>query len=164
MSGGVLLSHRVAPAVPSALRVLASGFGMCPGVSLALWPPKLSYQPRPGPRVCGVGVGGFGAHRPTRRGGGVVSVWCCCVSVCWEPQSGRESISGSTPLPYNDGVDSDCQVIGVLVPVSCTPCGASTSGLSTQSSGWEPLPRRDGNLILRPASRLDAFSGYPSRT
>src|SRR5215211_1171074 len=41
MSGGVLLSHRVAPAVPSALRVLASGFGMCPGVSLALWPPKL---------------------------------------------------------------------------------------------------------------------------
>jgi hypothetical protein len=27
-SGGVLLSHRVPPAVPSALRVLASGFGM----------------------------------------------------------------------------------------------------------------------------------------
>ena len=45
MSGGVLLSHRVAPAVPSALRVLASGFGMCPGVSLALWPPKLVPHP-----------------------------------------------------------------------------------------------------------------------
>jgi len=27
-SGGVLLSHRVPPAVPSALRGLASGFGM----------------------------------------------------------------------------------------------------------------------------------------
>jgi hypothetical protein len=27
-SGGVLLSHRVTPAVPSALKVLASGFGM----------------------------------------------------------------------------------------------------------------------------------------
>ena len=27
-SGGDLLSHRVPPAVPSALRVLASGFGM----------------------------------------------------------------------------------------------------------------------------------------
>jgi hypothetical protein len=27
-SGGVLLSHRVPPAVPSAQRVLASGFGM----------------------------------------------------------------------------------------------------------------------------------------
>lgn len=29
---------------------------------------------------------------------------------------------------------------------------------------WELLPRRDGNLILKPASRLDAFSGYPFRT
>ena len=29
---------------------------------------------------------------------------------------------------------------------------------------WEPLARRHGSLILRPASRLDAFSGYPSRT
>lgn len=41
VSGGVLLSHRVPPAVPSALRGLASGFGMGPGVSLSLWPPKL---------------------------------------------------------------------------------------------------------------------------
>jgi hypothetical protein len=39
-SGGVLLSHKVPLAVPSALRVLASGFGMGPGVSLSLWPPK----------------------------------------------------------------------------------------------------------------------------
>ena len=41
MSGGVLLSHEVPLAVPSALRGLASGFGMEPGVSLPLWPPKL---------------------------------------------------------------------------------------------------------------------------
>jgi hypothetical protein len=41
MSGGVLLSHAVTRAVPSALRGLASGFGMEPGVSLSLWPPKL---------------------------------------------------------------------------------------------------------------------------
>jgi hypothetical protein len=40
MSGGVLLSHAVPRAVPSALRGLASGFGMGPGVSLLLWPPK----------------------------------------------------------------------------------------------------------------------------
>ena len=33
MSGDVLLSHRVPPAVPSALSSLASGFGMEPGVS-----------------------------------------------------------------------------------------------------------------------------------
>ena len=32
-SGDVLLSHRVPPAVPSALSSLASGFGMEPGVS-----------------------------------------------------------------------------------------------------------------------------------
>jgi hypothetical protein len=39
-SGDVLLSHAVARAVPSALRGLASGFGMGPGVSLSLWSPK----------------------------------------------------------------------------------------------------------------------------
>src|SRR6266704_801013 len=36
MSGGVPLSH----AVPSALKGLTSGFGMGPGVSPSLWPPK----------------------------------------------------------------------------------------------------------------------------
>jgi hypothetical protein len=41
MSGGDLLSHKVPLAVPSTLRGLASGFGMGPGVSLSLWPPKL---------------------------------------------------------------------------------------------------------------------------
>ena len=41
MFGGVLLSHTVTRAVPSALQGLASGFGMGPGVSPALWPPKL---------------------------------------------------------------------------------------------------------------------------
>ncbi len=39
LSGGVLLSHPVSGAVPSALRGLASGFGMGPGVSLSPWPP-----------------------------------------------------------------------------------------------------------------------------
>src|SRR6185312_13299424 len=41
MSGGVLLSHAVPRAVPSAQKGLASGFGMGPGVSLSPWPPKL---------------------------------------------------------------------------------------------------------------------------
>ena len=41
LSGGVLLSHAVARAVPSALRGLASRFGMELGVSLSPWPPKL---------------------------------------------------------------------------------------------------------------------------
>jgi len=42
---------------------------------------------------------------------------------------------------------------------------ASTSGLSTQWSSWGPLTHKVyGNLILKRASRLDAFSGYPIRT
>ena len=53
---------------------------------------------------------------------------------------------------------------GLLVPVNFTPCGASISGLSTQWSSWGPYPFRVGGLILRWASRLDAFSGYPVRT
>jgi len=40
LSGGVLLSHAVTRAVPSAHRGLASGFGMGPGVSPWPWPPK----------------------------------------------------------------------------------------------------------------------------
>src|SRR3954447_1728914 len=48
VSGDVLLSHAVARAVPSALRGLASGFGMGPGVSLSLWSPKL-YGDRSAP-------------------------------------------------------------------------------------------------------------------
>ena len=36
MLGGVLLSHTVPSAVPSALKGLASGFGMEPGVSPSL--------------------------------------------------------------------------------------------------------------------------------
>ena len=38
--GGDLLSHPVTQAVPSALEGLTSGFGMGPGVSPPLWPPK----------------------------------------------------------------------------------------------------------------------------
>lgn len=39
-SGDVLVSHRVPPAVPSALEGLTSGFGMGPGVSLPPRSPK----------------------------------------------------------------------------------------------------------------------------
>src|SRR5659263_660062 len=41
MFGGDLLSHAVTRAVPSAQKGLASGFGMEPGVSPSLSPPKL---------------------------------------------------------------------------------------------------------------------------
>jgi len=44
-SGGVLLSHDLSVAVPSALEGLASGFGMGPGVSPPLWPPEHRTTP-----------------------------------------------------------------------------------------------------------------------
>src|SRR5215207_6494327 len=82
MSGGVLLSHRVAPAVPSALRVLASGFGMCPGVSLALWPPKLVPHPLSRRHV----VSGWGVWsrctRPWQPVAGLVGWVCVAVLNC----------------------------------------------------------------------------------
>jgi hypothetical protein len=57
------------------------------------------------------------------------------------------------------------QVLGLLVPVSFTCFQASTSGLSTQSSSWGPYQVNPvGDLILKRASRLDAFSGYLFRT
>src|SRR5690349_18031965 len=120
MSGGVLLSHRVAPAVPSALRVLASGFGMCPGVSLALWPPKLWYQHHP----C-VGVWWSRLHMPpwaNRGWWGVCGSVLCCV-LCFRLLGTTEwtrAIPVHALQPYKQSVCSDCQVIGLLVPVSCT--------------------------------------------
>ena len=60
-AGGALVSHRVAPAVPSALAGLTSGFGMGPGV------PRPPGPPAPGGR-CGAGSEGEGL-RSGRPGG-----------------------------------------------------------------------------------------------
>ena len=49
--------------------------------------------------------------------------------------------------------------IELLVPVSFTPRGASTSGLST----WWSSTALKGMLVLKEASCLDAFSSYPVR-
>ena len=54
--GNDLLSHRVAPAVPSALEGLASLFGMGRGVSPPLEPPEAQHchsRERPGRRRAG---------------------------------------------------------------------------------------------------------------
>ena len=61
--GGVLLSHTLSGAVPSPCQVLASGFGMGPGVSPGPWPPQIfNCQP----------------------------VWVGCV-VVWGPVGGRDA-------------------------------------------------------------------------
>ena len=62
-AGGALVSHRVAPAVPSALAGLTSGFGMGPGVPPPPWPPA------PGGR-CGAVGGRVRGPRPRGRPGG----------------------------------------------------------------------------------------------
>src|SRR6266852_5406337 len=54
---------------------------------------------------------------------------------------------------------------GRLVQVSCKHYCSSTSCLSTRWSSWALLiPYGLGDLILRSASRLYAFSGYHNRT
>ena len=72
-----------------------------------------------------------------------------------EPHSGRVQcvVCGVSCWPISTGQLHESLVL------------ASTSGLSTQWSGWGPLTHKVyGNLISKRASRLDAFSGYPIRT
>ena len=71
-AGGGVLSHRISPAVPSALRGLTAVFGMGTGVALSL-----SHQPRvlgEGVRGCRVrwalGLGGLGHSLVVRSRGG----------------------------------------------------------------------------------------------
>ena len=76
-----------------------------------------------------------------------------------------DRISGTAQWTRNKIDEVEAKPLGLLVPVSSTRCRASTSGLSTQSSSWGPYQvNPEGVLILRRASRLDAFSGYPFQT
>ena len=53
---------------------------------------------------------------------------------------------------------------GLLVLVSSTRCHAFTPSLSPRSLQGAFSALRQGHLVLRPASRLYAFSGYLFRT
>ncbi len=88
---------------------------------------------------------------------------CCEVGL---PTASREPHSGRVCRPGIAGTAAVCgQALGLLVPVSCTCYQASTSGLSTRWSRRGPYQVNPvGDLILKRASRLDAFSGYPCRT
>src|SRR5690349_13414901 len=121
-------------------------------------------------------------------GGGktvVTTLWCCYFVVflfpgqhfwfvVWEPHSGRkQSCLSFYPASWCERLLNPFtkRVCGVSYrPISTGQLHeslvlASTSGLSTQWSGWGPLTHKVyGNLILKRASRLDAFSGYPIRT
>src|SRR5580700_9345365 len=84
MSGGVLLSHPVPRAVPSALKGLTSGFGMEPGVSPSPWPPKHygDVQERCGPDLPRFQGHPWASRVGTRR-----------PTASREPHSGRETRS-----------------------------------------------------------------------
>ena len=141
MFGGVLLSHTLSSAVPSALEAVTTGFGMGPGVSLPLSPPnkpsrqfvqRSSQNPSGGPAI-----------EPTVLSQNRI----VCVSFCFH--------------------HNQCIVLSSrrLVPVHSTPYNASMSSLSTPSStGRLTRTKPDRDLISKHASRLDAFSGYRSRT
>ena len=118
----------------------------------------------------------------------VLQLWCCLFGCGFVPWNNVAAVAGL--LFGNHIVDASSLVIFVLSswcerllnPFTKGVCGvsyrpistgqlheslvlASTSGLSTQWSGWGPLTHKVyGNLISKRASRLDAFSGYPIRT
>ena len=127
VSGGVLLSHTLACAVPSALGGLTSGFGMGPGVSLSLWPPV--------------------QVRDTKN-----IICFCCGVVC---------VLGYLIV---DASSSSCCCVASPRPISI---GQLHALLCFHVRPIDPVVCRGpyhlvgvGVLILKRASRLDAFSGY----
>ena len=97
----------------------------------------------------------------------------CWVVCCWWPGSRTRAcvwVGGvGRETAWWTRAECGCGGWCLCRPIStgrlAGPCGSSTSGLSTQwSAGGLPPLVWCGYLILRLVSRLDAFSGYPSRT
>ena len=152
--GGVLLSHRATSAVPSALEGLTSEFGMGSGMAPPISPPEIVgffAVLLSTPRVAGRRV--EHASRSQSHLGQIVLDTNVAIGLLFPTlisSSNRTLEIGQASRP--------------LVPVSSTCCHASTPGLSPRSLQGAFRDRSPGHLILRPASRLDAFSGYPFRT
>ena len=92
-----------------------------------------------------------GCHTPPRGG--------CGVRVS---HSGRES-----PSPQRKKRKDSVRVglVGPLVPVGFTPLrGVHVRSINPVVFGGPSHREGGGELVLKRASRLDAFSGYPSRT
>ena len=167
--GGVLLSHTLSSAVPSPRPGLS--FRVRKGTGRLTWAmttAKPTQRPTPTgrpaePEPChdsdrgGPGTGQ--RTRTTKRFTGIVSVTTRNSIPCHPT---KETTTGRDPT--RQAGRKVCRV-RPLVPVGSTPRGASTSGLSnTCSTCGLQAPKCQGILILEQASRLDAFSGYPSRT
>src|ERR1700722_7151050 len=130
MSGGVLLSHAVPRAVPSALKSLTSGFGMGPGVSPSPWPPKL-----------------YGDVRKT--GAMLTDSDRISGTAQWPRNKNKIRSQATRPISTGQLHTLPCFYLRPINPVVY----------------WGPYQvNPEGVLILKRASRLDAFSGYPFRT
>ena len=167
--GGVLLSHTLSSAVPSPRPGLS--FRVRKGTGRLTWamttakpiqrptPTGRPAEPEPCHDSDRGGPGTGQRTRTTKRFTGIVSVTTRNNAPCHPT---KETTTGRDPT--QQAGRKVCRV-RPLVPVGSTPRGASTSGLSnTCSTCGLQTPKCQGILILEQASRLDAFSGYPSRT
>ena len=153
--GGVLLSRSLAGAVPSALGVLASGFGMGAGRGTPAMTAGTSMCPRR--PACGGGACCGGPSVPPLGGWGlVVDRIVGALVMCRVP---------ARPVSPGGWVCCLCR------PISASqlewPLRAVHSWSINPVVYWGPptTPKEwCGYLILKMVSRLDAFSGYPSRT
>ena len=168
--GGVLLSHTLSSAVPSPRPGLS--FRVRKGTGRLTWAmttAKPIQRSDGNHRTGGTetshttdsdrgGPGTGQRTRTTKRFTGIVIVTTRNNAPCHPT---KETTTGRDPTHKDRKV---CRV-RPLVPVGSTPRGTSTSGLSnTCSTCGLQAPKCQGILILEQASRLDAFSGYPSRT
>ena len=165
--GGVLLSRTLAGAVPSALSGLASGFGMDTGrFPVAVTTETTTWAVRDDRHLwCGYSVIRVAAYPHTHAC--VVGGWVGC-----GPYSGRFALLWLL-TPAFPRTLSVCGVWGCC----CLCWPISTSQLKTVAGlpllAYQPSSLLGayqntevfcGDLILKMVSRLDAFSGYPSRT
>jgi hypothetical protein len=147
----------------------------------SLWPPshRSGYAREPAahaPRPSAAKLMAKGAARPrlgSVRGRGLclhdrkLSLAISRQSFAWRMTKGRRH-AGWRFLPlcatgsasFRSCERRRIEPIERLGPVSFTHCCASTPGLST----WWSTTALRRDLVLREASRLDAFSGYPVRT
>ena len=167
--GGVLLSHTLSSAVPSPRPGLS--FRVRKGTGRLTWA-MTTAKPIQRPTPTGRPAEPEPRHDSDRGGPGTGQRTRAKTLHRYRFRDHKKQRS----LPSNErnhhrtrpdpasGSERVCRV-RPLVPVGSTPRGASTSGLSnTCSTCGLQAPKCQGILILEQASRLDAFSGYPSRT
>ena len=109
-----------------------------------VWPPRYNHQ------VIKTRRPKFMRKAQARSGGYFYPDYIGC--------SGNRITRNALSLPLH--MTAAIKPIERLVPVSFIRYRTSTPGLST----WWSSTALKGELVLREASRLDAFSGYPVRT